>query len=110
LRRTHTSNATGQCAFWDGPEVHQTDTNKEDEMKKVLILAATVAAALSVGVATSAATPTTPGGYCGALNMLQAWPGGGANVPDGGGMQNAMSVDNANGNTGMFTAVGASAC
>jgi hypothetical protein len=28
-------------------------------MKKVLILAATVAAALSVGVATSAATPTT---------------------------------------------------
>ena len=79
-------------------------------MKKVLILAATVAAALSVGVATSAATPTTPGGYCGALNMLHAWPGGGANVPDGGGMLNAMTVDNANGNTGMFTAVGASAC
>jgi hypothetical protein len=79
-------------------------------MKKVLILAATVAAALSVGVATSAATPTTPGGYCGALNMLHAWPGGGANVPYGGGMENAMTVDNANGNTGMFTAVGASAC
>lgn len=79
-------------------------------MRKVLILAATVAAALSVGVATSAATPTTPGGYCGAMNMLQAWPGGGANVPDGGGMENAMTVDNANGNTGMFTAVGASAC
>jgi hypothetical protein len=79
-------------------------------MKKVLILAATVAAALSVGVATSAATPTTPGGYCGALNMLHAWPGGGAKVPDGGGMENAMTVDNANGNTGMFTAVGASAC
>jgi hypothetical protein len=79
-------------------------------MKKVLILAATVAAAVSVGVATSAATPTTPGGYCGALNMLHAWPGGGANVPDGGGMQNAMTVDNANGNTGMFTAVAASAC
>jgi hypothetical protein len=88
----------------------QTDTNKEDEMRKVLILAATVAAALSIGVATSAATPTTPGGYCGAMNMLQAWPGGGANVPDGGGMENAMTVDNANGNTGMFTAVGASAC
>ncbi len=79
-------------------------------MKKVLILAATVAAALSVGVATSAATPTTPGGYCGALNMLHAWPGGGANVPDGGGMENAMTVDNTNGNTGMFTAVGASSC
>ncbi|MFZ1881017.1 MAG: hypothetical protein WAU41_12800 [Gaiellaceae bacterium] len=79
-------------------------------MRKVLILAATAAAALSVGVATSAATPTTPGGYCGAMNMLQAWPGGGANVPDGGGMENAMTVDHANGNTGMFTAVGASAC
>ncbi len=88
----------------------QTDTNKEDEMRKVLILAATVAAALSIGVATPAATPTTPGGYCGAMNMLQAWPGGGANVPDGGGMENAMTVDNASGNTGMFTAVGASAC
>jgi len=50
-------------------------------MKKILILAATIAAALSVGVATSAATPTTPGGYCGALNMVHAWPGGGANVP-----------------------------
>jgi orotidine-5'-phosphate decarboxylase len=93
-----------------GRKFIRTDTNKEDEMKKVLILAATVAAALSIGVATSAATPTTPGGYCGAMNMLQAWPGGGANVPDGGGMENAMTVDNANGNTGMFTAVGASAC
>ena len=79
-------------------------------MKKILILAATIAAALSVGAATSAATPTTPNGYCGALNMLQAWPGGGANVPDGGGMENAMSVNNANGNTGMSTAVGNSAC
>jgi len=88
----------------------QTDSNKEDEMKKMLILAATVAAALSVGVATSAATPTTPGGYCGALNMVHAWPGGGANVPDGGGMQNAMTVNNANGNAGMATAVGNSAC
>ncbi len=79
-------------------------------MKKVLILGATIAATLSVGVATSAATPTTPNGYCGALNMAQAWPGGGANVPDGGGMEHAMSVDNANGNTGMSTAVGNSAC
>ena len=79
-------------------------------MKKVLILAATVAAALSVGVATSAATPTTPNGYCGALNMVHAWPGGGANVPDGGGMQHAMAVNNANGNNGMFGAVANTAC
>jgi hypothetical protein len=42
--------------------------------------------------------------------MLNAWPGGGANVPDGGGMQNAMTVNNANGNNGMFGAVGATAC
>jgi hypothetical protein len=79
-------------------------------MTKVLIRAATVAAALSVGVAPSAATPQTPNGYCGAANMLNSWPGGGANVPDGGGMQNAMTVNNANGNNGMFGAVGVTAC
>jgi hypothetical protein len=79
-------------------------------MKSVLILAATAAAALSVGVATSGATTQTPNGYCGALNMINSWPGGGANVPDGGGMQNAMTVNNANGNTGMSIAVGNTAC
>ena len=78
-------------------------------MKKVLILAATIAAVLGVGVGTSAATQPTPAGYCGALNMVHALPGGGG-VPDGGGMQLAMTVDNANGNTGMSTAVGNSAC
>ena len=34
--------------------------------------------------------------------MVQAWPGGGANVPDGGGMEHAMTVNttnNTNGNT-----------
>ena len=79
-------------------------------MRNLLILAATLAAALSVAVATSGATPETPNGYCGATNMLKAWPGGGANVPNGGGMQNAMTVNNANGNNGMFGAVGATAC
>jgi hypothetical protein len=80
-------------------------------MNKMLILAATIAAALGLGVGTAAATPTTtPNGYCGALNMVQAWPGGGANVPAGGGMQHAMTVNNANGNTGMSTAVGNSGC
>ncbi len=78
-------------------------------MKKLLILAATAVAALSVG-ASAGAAPQTPNGYCGALNMAMAWPGGGASVPDGGGMQNAMTVDNANGNAGMSTAVGNSAC
>ena len=42
--------------------------------------------------------------------MINSWPGGGANVPDGGGMQHAMTVNNANGNNGMFGAVGATAC
>ena len=69
-------------------------------MKKMLIPAATIAAALSVGVATSGATSQTPNGYCGALNMLQA----------GAGMGNGMSVDNGNGNAGMFKAVGNSSC
>lgn len=79
-------------------------------MKNLLILAATAAAALTIGVATSSAAPETPNGYCGAANMLNAWPGGGANVPTGGGMQNAMTVNNANGNNGMFGAVGNTAC
>ena len=79
-------------------------------MKNLLILAATAAVALTIGVATSGATTETPNGYCGAANMLNAWPGGGANVPNGGGMQNAMTVNNANGNNGMFGAVGATAC
>ena len=79
-------------------------------MKRLLILAATLAAALSVGVATSGAAPETPNHYCGAANMLKAWPDGGASVPDGGGMQHAMTVNNANGNNGMFRAVGNTAC
>jgi hypothetical protein len=79
-------------------------------MNKVLIFAATIVAALGIGVGTAAARTPTPNGYCGALNMVQAWPGGGANVPAGGGMEHAMTVDNANGNTGMSTAVGNSAC
>jgi hypothetical protein len=80
-------------------------------MNKVLILAATIAAALGIGVGTAAAAPKlTPNEKCGAYNMVQAWPGGGANVPDGGGMQRAMTVDNTNGNDGMSTAVNNTAC
>ena len=79
-------------------------------MKNLLILAATAAAALTIGVATSGATTETPNGYCGAANMLNAWSVGGVNAPNGGGMQNAMTVNNANGNSGMFGAVAATAC
>ena len=79
-------------------------------MRRLLILAAILAAAMSVGVATAGAAPVTPNGYCGAANMLKAWPGGGANVPEGGGMQHAMTVNNPNGNIGMFGAVDNTAC
>jgi hypothetical protein len=82
-------------------------------MSKVLILAATIVAVLGVGVGTADARTPTPNGYCGAYNMVRAWPGGGANVPDGGGMEHAMTVNttnNTNGNDGMSTAVGNSAC
>ena len=56
------------------------------------------------GVVSASPSPT-PNGYCGAKNMVQAW-GVGAN----GGMARAMSVDNPNGNAGMFRAVANSAC
>jgi hypothetical protein len=82
-------------------------------MNKVLILAATIAAALGLSVATAAATPQTPNLLCGASNMAQAWPSPGANVPDGGGMEHAMDVNktnNTNGNDGMSTAVNNTAC
>ncbi len=49
----------------------------------------------------ASATPgETPNGHTGACNMLQAW-GVGAQ----GGMAHAMSVDNPNGNDGMWRAV-----
>ena len=48
----------------------------------------------------SAAPSPTPNGFTGACNMVQAW-GVGAQ----GGMANAMSRDNPNGNLGMFHAV-----
>ncbi len=48
----------------------------------------------------SAAPGPTPNGFIGACNMVMSW-GVGAR----GGMANAMSVDNENGNLGMFRAV-----
>mgnify|MGYP001592701363 CR=1 FL=1 len=53
----------------------------------------------------SAAPGPTPNGFTGACNMLQAW-GVGAQ----GGMANAMSVNNPNGNDGMWRAVDVSGC
>lgn len=68
----------------------------------------TVAGTLALCLASSAgialaATPAPGTGATGACNMLASW-GAGAN----GGMAHAMSVDDANGNSGMFGAVAAS--
>jgi hypothetical protein len=57
------------------------------------------------GTAAAATDPAPGTGLVGACNMLLAW-GVGAN----GGMANAMSVDNADGNDGMWQAVAVSGC
>lgn len=71
-------------------------------LKKLPIVAATLAASLAVGVSASTAAPVTPNGLCGAANMVNANA-----LP---GMLHAMSVDNPNGVAGMFVAVANSAC
>jgi hypothetical protein len=73
---------------------------KEVEMKKVLLLAATVAATVGTGVgSTAAATGPAPGtGQPGAWDMLHD----ATMLPGAGG---AMDHDNINGNIGMCRAV-----
>lgn len=57
----------------------------------------------------SAAPGPTPNGFTGACNMVASWPGAGpgegVGVQPGGGMENAMTVNNPNGNAGMNRAV-----
>jgi hypothetical protein len=72
-----------------------------------------VALSLTAFAGSAAANPpTTPNGWEGACNMNQAWPGlgrhneHGVGVQPGGGMERAMTVDNPNGNAGMFGATG----
>lgn len=74
---------------------------------RLFVVTALIALSLSAFAGTAAAaTGPAPGtGLVGACNMLRAW-GAGAN----GGMANAMSVDNANGNDGMWRAVAVSGC
>jgi len=69
----------------------------------VVAISIALCLASSAGVALAATGPAPGTGATGACNMLAAW-GAGAN----GGMAHAMSVDNANGNIGMFGAVAAS--
>lgn len=64
-------------------------------------VAGLVVLSLAAFAGTVSADPgTTPNGHTGACNMLQAW-GVGAQ----GGMENAMSRDDPNGNLGMWRAV-----
>lgn len=73
-------------------------------MKRIVLPLALIASLALAGTAT-AAPSVTPAGFTGACNMLRSWPGVGPGVPDGRGMERAMTVDNANGNTGMWGAV-----
>ncbi len=80
--------------------------NRTSRRRRLALTTGLVAICLGVFAGTASAAPNpTPNGYCGAKNMVQAW-GVGAQ----GGMANAMSRDNSNGNAGMFTAVGNSSC
>jgi hypothetical protein len=75
---------------------------------RITLVAITVAASMSLSGVPASAAPTTPNGYVGACNMVQSWPGGGAAVPPGGGMELAMNRDATQGNAGMLTAVAVS--
>ena len=89
-------------------------------MRRALVLASLVVLLLTAFAASAAAAPNpTPNGWVGACNMVNSWPGLGAQNPNGvgvqpgGGMENAMTVDNPNGNDGMATAnivTGGQAC
>lgn len=74
---------------------------------RLLAVTATLALGLSAfaGTAAAASGPTQGTGLVGACNMLLAWGAG-----EYGGMARAMSVDNANGNDGMWLAVANSGC
>ena len=80
-------------------------------MRRALVLASLVVLLLTAFAASAAAEPSpTPNGWVGACNMSVSWPGFGVQNPNGvgvqpaGGMEHAMTVDNPNGNAGMFNA------
>jgi hypothetical protein len=79
--------------------------------RAVVLVSALVVLGLVPFAGTAAAAPNpTPNGWVGACNMSVSWPGfgvqnsNGVGVQPGGGMELAMSVDNPNGNAGMFHA------
>lgn len=89
-------------------------------MRRALVLASLVVLLLAAFSGSAVAAPNpTPNGWVGACNMVVSFPGLGAQSPNGvgvqpgGGMENAMTVNNPNGNDGMTTATlvsGGQAC
>jgi len=80
-------------------------------LPRVALIALVALALTTAASSAAAASEPTPNGYIGACNMDASWPGlgvqnpNGVGVQPGGGMEMAMSVDNPNGNDGMFVAV-----
>ena len=80
-------------------------------MKRAFALvSALVVLGLALAAGSAAAPGETPNGWVGACNMMSSWPGvkihgNGVGVQPGGGMERAMTVNNPNGNDGMFNAV-----
>lgn len=73
---------------------------------RVVLVAGLVMLSLTAFAGSVSAAPgPTPGGFTGACNMLQSW-----GVDAQRGMENAMSVDDPNGNLGMWRAVDVSGC
>ena len=89
-------------------------------MRRALVLASLVVLLLVAFSGSAVAAPNpTPNGWVGACNMVVSFPGlgtqnpNGVGVQPGGGMENAMTVNNPNGNDGMTTATlvsGGQAC
>ena len=75
------------------------------QFRVVLVTGLVMLSLTAFASSVSAAPGPTPAGFTGACNMLQSW-GVGAQ----GGMENAMSRDNPNGNLGMWRAVDVSGC
>jgi hypothetical protein len=79
-------------------------------MRQIRTASVVLFAVAAVALA-GATTGSADGGpaYCGALNMQASWPGlgpgQGVGVQPDGGMANAMTQDNTNGNDGMYLAV-----
>jgi hypothetical protein len=75
-------------------------------LTRISLVLAMTAAPVAFLAAPATAAGLHPAPLCGALNMIEASPSyyGSNAVSDG--MDVAMNIDNANGNAGMFNAVG----